>query len=163
MQRPSTTIGELEVKNIGQKPLKSSLRHSFFPLAASRQETVPRTPSVTTLPSATVGELRGPACGPPAGPVAGCASYLSCHTSFPVAASRQRMTSSPPSRVNTYSLSPTRAGVASPPPTVTFHFCVNSLGQVLGALNSAALASRLGPRHWGQSCPQTQLALASAR
>src|SRR5438876_649806 len=111
MQRPSTTIGELDVKNIGQKPWKSSLRHSLLPLAVSRQETVPRTPSVTTLPSATVGELRGPACGPPAGPVAGCASYLSCHNSFPVAASRQRMTSSPPSRVKTYSLSPTRAGV----------------------------------------------------
>src|SRR5262245_13210757 len=92
-QRPSTTSGELDVKNDGQA-LKSSLRRSTFPVAASRQDRVPRTPSVTTLPSATVGELRGPGKLLD-GPVAPCASYLSCQSSFPVAASRQRRTSLP--------------------------------------------------------------------
>src|SRR6185503_7147254 len=100
MQSPPTMIGEDEVKNLGQAPEKSSLRQSTLPVAASRQESVPRTPSVTTLPSATVGELRGPAC-PEAGPVAPCAAYLSLQTSLPVAASRQRVTSSPPCREKT--------------------------------------------------------------
>ena len=44
-------------------------------------------------------------------------------------------------------LSPTSAGVASPEPTVTFHFWVNSLGQVCGAVNPATLPSRWMPRH----------------
>src|SRR5208283_1474764 len=92
------------------------------------------------------------------GPVAPCASYFSCQTSFPVAASRQRMISFSCCRLNTYSLSPTSAGVATPSPTVTFHFCVSSLGQVWGALKPVALPSRLGPRHWGQSWAQTQVA-----
>ena len=47
----------------------------------------------------------------------------------------------------------------SPRPTVTFHFWVSSLGQVWGAVNPLALASRLGPRHCGQSCARAQLAL----
>src|SRR6516165_7828310 len=98
MQRPSTTIGELAAKNLGQ-PLKSSLRHNTLPVAASRQETIPRTPSVTTFPSATVGELLGPE-NPDAGPAAPCDSYLSCQTSFPVAASRQRVISLPSCRAN---------------------------------------------------------------
>src|SRR3954469_13762804 len=111
---------------------------------------MPRTPRVTTFPSATAGELRGPE-NPRAGPSAPPVAYLSCQTSLPVAASRQRTTSLPPSRVNTYSLSPTRAGVATPSPTVTFHFLVSSLGHSLGATNPVALASRFGPRHCGQS------------
>src|SRR5437763_9057887 len=100
MQRPSTTTGELDVKNSGQEPAKSFLRHNFFPLAASRQERVPRTPSVTTLPSATVGELLGPE-NPEAGPDAPADSYLSCQSSFPVATSRQRVTSFPSCREKT--------------------------------------------------------------
>src|SRR5262247_1921874 len=100
-----------------------SLRHSFLPLA-SRQERTPRTPSVTTFPSATVGEHLGP-WGPRAAALSTSPdSYLSCHSSLPPAASRQRMISLPPCRLKTYSRSPTRAGVAAPSPTVTFHFCV---------------------------------------
>src|SRR4051812_17019420 len=53
MHRPSTMIGELETAKRGIDPLKSSLRHSFLPVAASTQERVPRPPSVTTFPSAT--------------------------------------------------------------------------------------------------------------
>src|SRR6185503_8516159 len=56
---PSRMSGELDGKNRGQA-LNSSLRQSFLPLAASRQEIIPRTPIVTTFASATVGELRGP-------------------------------------------------------------------------------------------------------
>src|SRR5437667_12190662 len=115
----------------------SSLRHSFLPVAASRQESTPRTPSVITLPFATVGELRGPE-KPEAGPVAPSVSYFSCQSSLPVAASRQRVTSAPACRANTYNLSPTRHGVETPSPTATFHFRVNSFGQVLGAAKPAA-------------------------
>src|SRR5262245_53010352 len=100
MHMPSTTIGEQEVKNRGSFSDDSSLRHSFLPVAASRQEKVPRTPSVMILPSVTVGELLGPA-KPEAGPVAPLASYLSNQCSFPLAASRQRMISLPSSRVKT--------------------------------------------------------------
>src|SRR5262245_17432603 len=91
MTRPSTIIGELDGKKFGHA-LKSSLRHTFWPLAASRHESIPRTPSVTTLPLATAGELRGPEklC---AGPLAPSDSYLSCHSSLPSAALRQRVTS----------------------------------------------------------------------
>src|SRR5262249_12301525 len=42
-----------------------------------------------------------------------------------------------------------------------FHFCVNSLGQVFGASNPVTLASRLGPRHCGQSCAQAPPAASS--
>src|SRR6516164_9095969 len=126
MQRPSTMIGEHDAKKRGNVPRKSFLRHNSFPVAASRQERVPRTPSVTILPSATAGEPLGPE-NPEAGPVAPPASYFSCQSSFPVAASRQRVTSFPPWRAKTYSLSPTQAGVATPSPTGTFHFWVSSL------------------------------------
>src|SRR5947209_14615952 len=80
----SVTIGELDTKNIGGSP-RLSFRHTFDPLAASRQDRVLSTPRVTTLPSATVGELRGPGYwrAPPVGISAG---YLSCHCSLPVAA-----------------------------------------------------------------------------
>src|SRR5579885_2404444 len=149
MHRSSTSSGELEVKKRGQD-LKSSLRHSTFPVAASRQDRVPRTPRVTTFPPATAGEHRAPgkeAAGPDAPP----ASYLSDQTSLPSVALRQRRTSWPLPRVKTNSRSPTRAGVATPSPTVTFHFSVSSLGQVAGAVNPITLPSRWGPRHWGQS------------
>ena len=63
MQRPPVTMGEEAVKNLGQAPEKSSLRQSILPFAASTQERTPPTPIVTTLPSATAGELRGPLCG----------------------------------------------------------------------------------------------------
>src|SRR5262245_25917076 len=114
---------------------------------------MPCTPNVTTLPSATVGELRGPE-NPLAGPVAPPDSYSSFQISFPSAALRARTTSFPSCREKTNSLSPTRAGVATPSPTGTFHFWVSSLGQVLGAVNPVTLASRLGPRHCGQSSPR---------
>src|SRR5260221_4829286 len=153
-------IGELDGWNLGQA-WNSSLRQSFFPVEASRHESMPRTPSVTTLPFATAGELRGPE-KLAAGGSAPSDSYLSCQSSLPVLASRQRMTSLPSCRAKTKSLSPTRAGVATPSPTVIFHFCANSFGQVLGALKSAALASRLGPRHWGQSCAWAQFAIVEA-
>src|ERR1700683_429764 len=87
MQRPSTTIGEQEVKNRGGFSAESVLRQSTFPLAASRQDRVPCTPKVTTLSSATVGELRGPG-KLPAAPLAAFAANLSAHTSLPVVASR---------------------------------------------------------------------------
>src|SRR5262249_9821890 len=118
---------------------------------------VPRTPRVTTLPSATAGELRGPA-KPIAGPSAPFAAYWSFQTSFPVAASRQRSTSCPSSSAKTNSLSPTSAGVATPSPTVTDHFFVSSRGQAVGATNPVAFASRLGPRHCGQSWAPAPLA-----
>src|SRR5262245_45611967 len=121
MQRPLTTMGEHDVKNWGAVPLKSSLRQRTLPVAASRHESVPRTPSRMTLPSTTVGELRGPEKYAD-GPLAPCDSYLSCHTSLPVIASRQRVISLPPCRANTYNLSPTSAGVETPSPTATFHF-----------------------------------------
>src|SRR5262245_10724324 len=111
---------------------------------------MPMAPSVTTLSSATAGELRGPMKPLSAPPQLGD-SYLSDQTSLPSAAARQLMTSSPPLRVKTYSLSPTRAGVATPSPTFSDHFFVSSLGQALGAVNPVTLASRLAPRHCGQS------------
>ena len=80
--------------------MKSSLRQSTLPPAASSEDNMPRTPSVTTLPLATAGELRGPE-KLEAGPVAPRASYLSCHNSLPSAALRQRSTSLPFSRENT--------------------------------------------------------------
>ncbi len=99
MQRPSTMKGELETKNLGQA-VKSSFRQTILPVAASRQESVPRTPRVMTLPSATAGELRGPGYWPD-GPSGPRASYLSCQISLPVVASTQRMTSFSCSRVKT--------------------------------------------------------------
>src|SRR5262245_5414240 len=113
---------------------------------------MPRTPSVTTLPSATVGELRGPE-NPLAGPVAPPVSYSSFQSSLPVFASSARTTSLPACREKTYSLSPTKEGVATPSPTGTCHFLVSSLGQVFGAVKPVTLASRFGPRHCGQSSP----------
>src|ERR1019366_7946033 len=93
MQSPPVMIGDEAVKNLGQAPEKSSLRQSSLPFEASTQETTPPTPSVTTLPSATAGELRGPLCCA-GGPDTSWAEYFSCQSSFPVAASRQRMASS---------------------------------------------------------------------
>src|SRR5215207_1362414 len=104
---PSTIIVDDEVKNFGQALL--SLRQTTLPLLASRQERTPRTPSVQTLPPATAGVLRGPGCFA-AGPAAGCVAYMSFHTSLPLVASRQRMTSSPPCRPMTKILSPTITG-----------------------------------------------------
>src|SRR5262249_25430867 len=98
MHFPSRMSGEDDVKNVGK--VLVSLRPTPFPVAASRQETVPRTPRVQTLPSATAGVLRGPRCGPPAGLSGGAvAAYFSCQAILPLAASRQVMTSSPPWRV----------------------------------------------------------------
>src|SRR5258708_3425748 len=97
---PSDTSGDDEVKNRGTAPGKSSLRQSTFPDSASTHERTPPTPSVTTLPSATVGEHRGPE-KLEAGPLAPRASYFSCQSSLPVAASRQRRISLPSWRENT--------------------------------------------------------------
>ena len=133
-----------------------------LPQHEQMQESIPRTPRVTTFPSATVGELRGPE-KPCAGPLAPSDSYLSCQSSLPVAASRQRVISLASSRENTYTLSPTKAGVDTPSPTVTFHCCLSSLGQVFGAVNWVALASRLAPRHWGQSWAEPRNATVVAR
>src|SRR5262245_13462274 len=83
--------GELAGKRLGHA-LKSSLRQRTLPVAASRHEIIPRTPTVTTLPLATAGELRGPE-KPWAGPLAPSESYLSDHSSLPSAVSRQRVTS----------------------------------------------------------------------
>src|SRR6266849_1475947 len=98
MHFPSTMIGEDDVKKSGQA--LESFRHTTLPVAASRQERTPPTPSVQTLPSATAGELRGPAC-PPAGPVTATAAYLSFHSTSPLVASRHEATSSSPCRVKT--------------------------------------------------------------
>ena len=65
MHSPSTTIGEHEVKNRGNFLVGIGLRHRTFPLAASRHESVPRTPSVMTFPSATVGDRGGRGSGKP--------------------------------------------------------------------------------------------------
>jgi len=100
MAMPSTMRGDIEVKNRGTVLGNSSLRHRTLPPAASRQERTPPTPSVTTFPSATAGELRGPGCRE-AGPVTACAATLSFHSSFPSAALRQSVTSSSPCRVKT--------------------------------------------------------------
>src|SRR5258706_6345063 len=116
-------IGELEVKNRGYDERKSSLRHIFCPVAASTQESIPRTPSVTTFPSATAADARGPA--KPPGSVEPCVSYFSAQSSFPLAASRHRTISLFSCREKTKSLSPTSAGVATPSPTGTFHLCVS--------------------------------------
>jgi hypothetical protein len=93
-------MGELATKNCGCEP-NSSFRQIFFPLAASRHDSIPRTPSVTTFPSATAGEARGPEnCAAGEFPSA-CTSYFSAQISFPVAASRHRVTSCPSCRENT--------------------------------------------------------------
>src|SRR5689334_21323081 len=97
--KPSTINGELDGKKLGQA-LKSSLRQSLLPLDASRQEITPRTPTVTTFPPATVGELRGPE-NPWAGPLAPSDSYFSCQISFPSLAFRQRVISLPSCREKT--------------------------------------------------------------
>src|ERR1700722_16591856 len=126
MHRPSTITGEHEVKKRGGAAAVSVFRQISLPLAASRQDNVPCTPMVTTFPSATAGELRGPGnCE--AAPLAALVANLSVHSSLPVVASRHAVTSSPPRRAKTYSLSPTSAGVATPLPTFTFHFCVSVL------------------------------------
>src|SRR6516165_12665227 len=138
-----------------------SFHHTTLPFSASRHESTPPTPNVHTLPAATAGELRGPMC-PPIGTFAGSASYLSFQSSVPLSASRHWMISSFPSRVKTYALSPTSTGDASPRPTLAFHFCVNSLGHVLGSVKPVTLLSRLGPRHWGQSCALAHLTLSSS-
>src|SRR5689334_9817038 len=98
MHSPSSAMGDIAVWKRGQEPEKSSLRHNTLPLPASRQETVPQTPRVRTFPSETAGELRGPPCFE-SGPLTAGAAYLSFQISFPVAASRQRVTSSLSSRV----------------------------------------------------------------
>jgi hypothetical protein len=85
---------------MGTEPLKSSFRHNFFPVA-SKQERIPCAPSVTTLPSATVGELLGPWNPESPPPRMAGDSYFSCQTSLPSEVLRQRMTSSPPCRVKT--------------------------------------------------------------
>src|SRR5437660_10242232 len=92
----STMIGEHRVKKVGQA--LESFRHTTLPVAASRQERTPPTPSVQTLPSASAGELRAPGC-PPAGPVTATAAYLSFHRSVPLAAPRHDVTSPAPRRV----------------------------------------------------------------
>src|SRR5579884_3803042 len=143
-----------------------SLRHSTLPLSASRQERTPATPKVQTLPSATAGAARGPTADPPvppAMPVTCRVAYDSFHTSLPLAASRQRITSLLPCPVKTYSLSPTRAGDARPSPTLTFHFFVSSLGHSFGSLKPVTRLSRLGPRHCGQSSAQAQAEQNSSR
>src|SRR5277367_5763432 len=84
--RPLTMIGDMEVKNLGQ-PGKSFLRQITLPVAASRQDKSPRTPRVITLPSPTVGELRGPGWASP-GTSPALAEYLSIQICLPVAASR---------------------------------------------------------------------------
>src|SRR5262249_35005059 len=120
------------------RPL-DSFRHTTLLVAASRQERTPPMPYVQILPSATAGELRGPPWLPHiprAAPTPRSPSYLSCHPTLPVAASTQVVTSWSPWRANTYTLSPTRAGVASPLPTVIRHFCFNSFGHVAGAVNA---------------------------
>ena len=144
--RPSATSGELDVWNVGNAPV--SIRQSFSPLSAFRHESVPLTPKVTTLPSATVGEARGPGYMVSPLPL-NSASYLSFHTSLPVAASRQRVTSAPPSRLKTNSLSPTSAGVATPSPTVSFHAFLSSLGQGLGGLEVGGVGVAVGPAPLG--------------
>src|SRR5262245_21031172 len=95
---PSTSSGEHDVEKPGGLPV-FSFRHRTVPLAASRQESVPCTPSVTTLPPATAGDERAPG-KPLAGPPAGRVAYSSFQISLPVAASRQRITSLPLSYVN---------------------------------------------------------------
>src|SRR5262245_6807264 len=93
MHRPPSIMGELDVWNWGNAPGKSSLRHNTLPLEASKQERTPLTPSVTTFPSATVGELLGPGKVPSAVGRKFWA-FLSCQSSLPLAASRQRRISS---------------------------------------------------------------------
>src|SRR5205823_14806865 len=95
MQLPSTMIGDDRVKKVGQAFV--SFRHTSLPVAASRQERTPATPNVQIFPAATAGELRGPAPSHAiVAPVTARAAYLSCHRSFPVVASRDDVTSSPP-------------------------------------------------------------------
>src|SRR5262245_39067745 len=84
------------------------------------------------------------------------AAYFSFHTSLPLAASRHRMTSSSPCLLKMYNFSPTSTGEDSPTPTLTRHFLVSSLGQVVGAVKPVTLLSRFGPRHCGQSWPVTR-------
>jgi hypothetical protein len=63
MQSPSVRTGETAVLNLGHAEVKSlvkSFRQMTLPVAASRQETDAPSSSVTTLPSVTAGELRGP-------------------------------------------------------------------------------------------------------
>ena len=146
IQRPSTMTGEQEVKKRGELFALPSFRQRTLPVAASRQESVPRTPIVTIFPFATAGELRGPEKRE-AGPEAPRDGYLSCQSSLPVSAFRQRNTSFEFSLEKTYSLSPTKAGVATPSPTLIFHFCTSVLGHSAGALKPTARASRSGPRH----------------
>ena len=55
-----------------------------------------------------------------------------------------------------YSLSPTRAGVATPSPTGTDHFFCRSFGHAVGAVKSVATPARSGPRHCGQSAAGTK-------
>src|SRR5258708_3275974 len=74
MTFPSVMMGEDEVKNRGQALV--FFRHTSLPVAASRHESMPRTPNVTILPSATTGVLRGPGWEA-AARVAASAAYLS--------------------------------------------------------------------------------------
>src|SRR5437870_4336340 len=116
MHFPSTMSGDDAVKNAGWDSV--SFRHATLPVAASRQETAPQTPSVQILPSATAGVLRGPGCALAEAPVTAFAVCLSFHSTVPLPASRHETTSSLPCRVKAYTLSPTSTGDASPSPTV---------------------------------------------
>ena len=100
MAMPSTMIGDMAVKNLGATPGNSSLRQNTLPVAASRQERTPSTPSVTTFPSATAGELLGPGCRA-AGPVTACAAYLFCHSLLSGGGVEAVVTSSSPCRAKT--------------------------------------------------------------
>ncbi len=110
------------------------------------------------MPSATAGELLGPGWRA-AAPVTAAAAYASRQICFPSRASMQRVTSWSPSRMDRKSLSPSKAGEASPGPMGTFHFCTSDAGQAAGAANPAAFPSRFGPRHCGQSWASAPLTL----
>ena len=80
---------------MGIAPLKSFFCQSCLPLAASKQERMPMAPRVTTLPSATAGELRGPR-NEASIPWKPGDAYFSFHTSLPSAALRHARSHRPP-------------------------------------------------------------------
>src|SRR5262249_22764181 len=88
---PSTMMGEVAVLKFGQaepRSLAKSLRHSTLPSSALRQEIVAPSSRVTTFPSATAGDERGPLCPEAGPPTVTEFEYLSVQIGLPSAAAR---------------------------------------------------------------------------
>src|SRR5438128_821171 len=110
MHRPSVTSGDAGPPYGGA--FVDCLRHSRFPVAASKQDNTPLTPLVNTRPSITVGVERGPLLRSPSPSQKryGAAYGSDFQISLPAARSRHSTDSSYFWRMKTKTRSPTTTG-----------------------------------------------------